>query len=183
MDYSERRRPKPLDRDAMYDYALRSLGARAQSTGELRQKLSRRAADPEDVEPVLLRLKENGYLDDRRFAESFANARLTGDRFGSSRVVRDLRQRRVAPTTAETTVKQVYEGVDESTLIEEWIRRKYRTAPREGLFQDEKDLASAYRRLARAGFRTGEIVRALKRFAKDPDLLDNFEPPSDELEE
>jgi SOS response regulatory protein OraA/RecX len=80
-------------------------------------------------------------------------------------------------------VKQVYDGVDESALIEDWIRRKYRTAPREGLFQDEKDLARAYRRLARAGFRTGEIVRALKRFAKDPDLLDNFEPPLEEDEE
>ena len=53
-------------------------------------------------------------------------------------------------------------------------------APREGLFQDEKDLAAAYRRLLRAGFRTGDIVRALKRFAKDPDLLDNFEPPEED---
>jgi regulatory protein len=135
------------------------------------------------VDAVLARLKENGYLDDRRFAESFATSRLTGDKFGSSRVVRDLRQRRVAPATAETTVKKVYDGVDENTLIEEWIRRKYRTAPREGLFAEEKDLASAYRRLVRAGFRTGEIVKALKRFAKDPDLLDNFEPPSEEMEE
>jgi regulatory protein len=183
MDHSETRRPKPLDRDALYDYALRSLGVRAQSTAELREKLRRRAADPGDVDPILARLKENGYLDDRRFAESFATARLTGDKFGSSRVVRDLRQRRVAPATAENTVKQVYDGVDESALIEDWIRRKYRTAPREGLFQDEKDLARAYRRLARAGFRTGEIVRALKRFAKDPDLLDNFEPPLEEDEE
>jgi hypothetical protein len=86
----------------------------------------------------------------------------------------------VAPALAEGTVQQVYEGVDESALIEEWIRRKYRTAPREGLFHEEKDLASAYRRLARAGFRTGEIIRVLKRFAKDPDLLDNFEPPEED---
>jgi SOS response regulatory protein OraA/RecX len=69
--------------------------------------------------------------------------------------------------------------VDEQALIEDWIRRKYRTAPREGLFAEEKDLAAAYRRLVRAGFRTGEIVKALKRFAKDPDLLDGFEPPEE----
>lgn len=178
-EHSERR-PKPLDRTALYEYALRSLSGRAQSIGELREKLRRRAAEPDDVEDALARLKENGYLDDRRFAEGFAAARLTNEKFGSSRVVRDLRQRRVAPALAEGTVKQIYEGVDESALIEDWIRRKYRTAPREGLFQDAKDLASAYRRLARAGFRTGEIVRALKRFAKDPDLLDNFEPPEED---
>jgi len=176
----EKRRAKPLDRSALMEYALRSLSGRAQSVGELREKLRRRAALVGDVDEVLAQLKDTGYLNDRRFAEGFAAARLSNDKFGSSRVVRDLRQRRVAPAVAEGTVKQVYEGVDESALIEEWIRRKYRTTPREGLFQEDKDLAAAYRRLARAGFRTGEIVRVLKRFAKNPELLDNFEPPEEE---
>jgi regulatory protein len=178
----KQRRPKPLDRGQLYEYALRTLSGRAQSIGELREKLRRRAAQEGDVDEVLAQLKENGYLDDRRFAESFAAARLDNQKFGSSRVVRDLRQRRVAPSLAEGTVKQVYEGVDESALIEEWIRRKYRSASRETLFQEDKDLASAYRRLARAGFRTGEIVRVLKKFAKNPDLLDNFEPPEEDPE-
>ena len=174
------RRPKPLDHEALFNYAVRVLAGRAHSTGELREKLARRAASPEDIDQVLAKLKEIGYLDDRRFAESFASARLANDRFGRSRVTRDLRQRRVAPALAERSVSKVYQEVDEGALIEEWIRRKYRTAPREGLFQDEKDLASAYRRLVRAGFRTGEIVRALKQFAKNPELLDNFEPPPDD---
>ena len=176
----QKRRAKPLDRSALMEYALRSLSGRAQSVGELREKLRRRAALMGDVDEVLAQLKDTGYLNDRRFAEGFAAARLSNDKFGSSRVVRDLRQRRVAPAVAEGTVKQVYEGVDESALIEEWIRRKYRTTPREGLFQEDKDLAAAYRRLARAVFRTGEIVRVLKRFAKNPELLDNFEPPEEE---
>jgi len=175
----EERRPKPLDLEGLWAYALRVLGGRAHSTGELREKLRRRAAEPGDVDAVLHRLKDAGYLDDRRFAEGFAAARLSGEKFGKTRVLQDLRQRRVAPALAESTVRKVYEDVDEEALIEEWIRRKYRTAPREGLLQDEKDMASAYRRLARAGFRTGEIVKVLKRFAKNPDLLDNFEPPEE----
>jgi regulatory protein len=182
MSESGYRGPKPLERDRLMEYAVRSLGGRAQSIGELREKLQRRAAKPGDVDEVLAQLKDIGYLNDQRFAEGFAVARLANDRFGRARVLRDLRQHRVAPALAEGTVKQVYENVDESALIEEWIRRKYRTAPREGLFQDEKDLASAYRRLVRAGFRTGEIVRALKRFAKEPELLDNFEPPEEEAD-
>ena len=52
-------------------------------------------------------------------------------------------------------------------------------ADRESLFQSDKDLASAYRRLVRAGFKTGEIVKALKKFAKNPELLDGFEPPEE----
>jgi regulatory protein len=174
------RRPRPLDAAALWEYALKVLAGRAHSTGELRQKLSRRAERAEDTDEILARLKQDGYLDDRRYAESYAASRLSGEKFGRTRVIHDLRQRRIAPALAEQTVGKVYREVDEVALIEEWVRRKYRTADREKLFADEKDLAAAYRRLARAGFRSGEILKVLKRFAKNPDLLDGFEPPVEE---
>jgi len=179
----DERKPRRLDMDGLWEYALRSLGARAHSIGELREKLRRRAERVGDIEGVLARLKEHQYLDDRRYAESFASARLANEKLGRTRVIRELRSRRVAPAVAERTVEKVYQGVEEAALIEEWIRRKYRMAPREGLFQDQKDLAAAYRRLARAGFRTGEILKVLKRFAKDPELLDGFEPAEEPAEE
>jgi regulatory protein len=176
------RRPRLLDAAALWEYALKSLGGRAHSTGDLREKLRRRAEKAEDIDGVLSRLKQSGYLDDRRYAESFATSRLSGEKFGRTRVIHDLRQRRVAPALAEQSVEKVYQEVDEVALIEDWIRRKYRTATREGLFAEEKDLAAAYRRLARAGFRSGEILKVLKRFAKNPDLLDGFEPPEEETD-
>jgi regulatory protein len=179
MDQPDTRR---LDAEALWSYALKVLGGRAYSTGDLREKLRRRAERPGDVENLLARLKDLGYLDDRRYAENFAAARLGNDKLGRSRVIQDLRQRRVAPTLAERTVRQVYQDVNDEALIEEWIRRKYRMAQREGLFQEDKDLAAAYRRLLRAGFRTGEIVRVLKRFAKNPELLDSLEPPEEPVE-
>jgi SOS response regulatory protein OraA/RecX len=89
----------------------------------------------------------------------------------------------VAPALAEQTVKRVFAEVDEKDLIEEWIRKKYRMAEREGLFQDQKDLAAAYRRLLHAGFRSSDILRVLKRFAAKPDLLDGVEMPEGDLEE
>ena len=171
--------PRRLDAAGLWEYGLKTLAGRAHSTGEIREKLRCRAERSGDVDDVLARLKESGYLDDRRFAEGFAAARLSTEKFGRTRVLQDLRQRRVAPALAERTVRQVYDEVDEVALIEDWIRRKYRLAPREGLFQEDKELAAAYRRLLRAGFRTGDIVRALKRFAKNPDLLDSFEPPEE----
>lgn len=176
------REPKRLDAGRLWEYALKVLAGRAHSIGELREKLRRRAERAADIDAILARLKENGYLDDRRFAEAFAAARLSTEKFGRMRVMQDLRQRRVAPALAERTVRQVYQDVNDEALIEDWIRRKFRLAPREGLFQEDKDLAAAYRRLLRAGFRTGDIVRVLKRFAKNPDLLDSFEPP-EEVEE
>jgi hypothetical protein len=69
--------------------------------------------------------------------------------------------------------------VDEEALVEEFIRRKFRTAVREGLFGADKDMAAAYRRLLRAGFQSATALRVLKRFARNPDLLDSFEPPEE----
>jgi regulatory protein len=171
--------PPKLGEAALWDYAVKALAARAHSSGQLRVKLQRKAEKQGDIDTVLARLKEYGYLDDRKFAESFATARLENQQFGKNRVLRDLRERRVAPAMAQRTVAKVYDQVDEAVLIEDYVRRRYRSAVREGLFQDEKDLASAYRKLLRAGFGSGNIVRVLKRFARDPDLLDQFEPPEE----
>ena len=178
----EDRKNRLLEGEALWSYALKVLGGRAHSSGEMKDKLRRRAARLGEVDEVLARLKEHGYLNDQRFAENFAASRLANDKFGRTRVVQDLRQRRVAPAVAERAARQVYQDVKEEALIEEWIRRKYRLAPREHLFQEDKDLAAAYRRLLRAGFRTGDIVRVLKRFAKDPELLDSWEAPEEPAE-
>ena len=178
----EERKTRLLDANALWGYALRVLGGRAHSTGELREKLRRRAALAGDVDAVLARLKDAHYLDDQTFAEGFANARLSSRGIGRRRVLNDLRQRRVSPTVAQRTVEKVYGEVDEEALIEEWVRKKYRRALREGLFQEDKDWASAYRRLLHAGFQAAAIVKVLKRFAKNPELLDQVEPP-EEMEE
>src|SRR5580658_621949 len=102
-----------LDAERLWAYALKSLGGRAQSTGDLRERLRLRAERLADVDYTLARLKDLGYLDDKRFAESFAEARLSNDKLGSTRVIQDLRRRRVAPSLAETTVRKTYEDVDE----------------------------------------------------------------------
>ena len=174
---------KRLEADALWQYALKLLSGRARSTGEVRQKLQLRALRAEDADQAIARLKALGYLNDRTFAEGYAAARLGGDKLGRARVIRDLRQRRVAPAVAETAAGKVYEGVDEAAMIEDWIRRKYRAASREGLFKEDKEMASAYRRLARAGFRSGDIIPVLKRFARNPELLDSFEPAEPQGEE
>ncbi len=159
----------------MWDYALKSAGARAQSTGEMRVKLRRRAAVPEDVETTIDKLKEYGFLNDQRYAENFASARLENDGFGKQRALRDLTQRRVAPAIAAGAVEQIYGAQDEASLIEAFVRRRYRSADREKLFQQDKDLASAFRRLRMAGFQPANIIRVLKQFAAHPEKLDEVD--------
>jgi regulatory protein len=175
------RRPKPrLAAQALWEYAVKVLAMRAHSTGELRRKLVAKAELREDVDSTISRLRDYGYLSDRRFAESYAAARLENQGLGKSRVLRDLRQRAVASPLAEQAVGQIYREVDEMELIASFISRKVHTKePLADALNDPKQLASAYRKLVRAGFTSSNVIRALKRIASRQDLLDSFEPPEE----
>src|ERR1700685_2173369 len=167
-----KRQPQSLDRDKLLNVALRALGGSAHSAGQLREKLRRRAQSDEDVDAVLLKLKEAGYLNDRHFAENYAAARLQNQGLGKMRVLRDLRQRRIAPKLAEQVTEQTYQGTNEADLIEEFLRRKYRGKQLATFLSEEKNLAAAFRRLRYAGFSAGQSIRVLKRFAAQPEVLD-----------
>jgi regulatory protein len=176
-----KRPPQLLDRQKLLNVALRALGGRAHSSGELREKLRRRAQSPEDVDAVLANLKEAGYLNDQRFAEAYAAARLQDQGLGKMRVLRDLRQRRVAPKLAEQVTEQTYQQTNEADLIEEFLRRKYRGKQLGAFLSEEKNLAAAFRRLRYAGFSAGQSIRVLKRFASQPEVLDALESEDDPL--
>jgi regulatory protein len=178
-DQSPRKRAtKLLDADGLWSYALKALGSRAFSTSEMRSRLRQKAQHPETIDQIIAKLRDYGYLNDAKFAESFATARRDNQGFGKMRVMRDLRQRRVAPAVAETAVSEAFEGTDEGEMVEQFLARKYRNVNLAAFLQDEKNLASAFRRLQYAGFGTASSIRVLKRYAR---RADEFEPePSEE---
>jgi regulatory protein len=152
---------------------------RAHSSGELREKLRRRAERAEDIAEILSRLKDYGYLNDQKFAEAYATSRQQNQGLGKFRVIRELRTRRVAPKLAEKAVEAAYRDTDETQLIEEYLQRKYRKRNLAEFLGDPKNLASAYRRLRYAGFPSGPVIRTLKKFARDAEVLDTLEPEED----
>jgi regulatory protein len=180
----ERKPPAKLGYDALREYAMRALAQRALSAGELRQRLLRRAEVLNNVDLLIEDFRANGYLNDERLASSFATSRLDNQGFGKMRVVRDLRARRVAGSVAERAAAEVYREVDENALIDQYLRRKYRSANLAEELKDPRKLASAYRRLRLAGFRSGPAIQALKRYAAEAEQLEGMpeedqEPPDD----
>jgi regulatory protein len=171
-----RKSPK-LDENSLWEYALRALSQRAHSAGEIRQKLLKRAQSIQDTDAVLAKLREYGMVDDRRFSEAFASTRLQNDGFGRFRVLNDLRRKRVAPAVADAAVNRAFTGTDESQLIEQYLKRKYRNIDLGQFLKQEKNLASAYRRLRTAGFGSGSAIAALKRYSQR--VEDWEEPPED----
>ena len=166
-----------LDANRLWEYALRVLGMRAHSMGELRAKLSRKASTPADVAEVLTKLSEYGLVDDRKFSETFASGRLQNHGFGRHRVLRELRGKRVGSKIAEEAVNKTFADTDESTLIAQFLQRKYRGKNLRELVKDERQLASIYRRLRTAGFSSGNSLAVLRRYKQD---IGDWDEPAEE---
>ena len=169
-----------LAESELFEYSVRYLAQRSCSVEELKLRLRPRAANSGDVDIVIARLKDIGYLNDRRFAESFASNRAANDGFGRLRVLSDLRSRRITPATAENVVAEIFEGTDEAALIEAYVERRMPSLRTQAPIEDARELAKAFRRLRRAGFSSGGSLAALKRKAARPEEI---EEPFDETED
>lgn len=167
-----RKIPKKLNEAELWDYALRVLARRAHSSGELRQKLSGRAQSPADVDTTMIKLREYGFADDTKFSEAFAGSRLQNQGFGRLRVLRDLRSKRISAITAAKAVEKAFDGTDELQLIQNFLDRKYRGKNLKEFLREEKNLASAYRRLRTAGFSSNGSITILRRYSRNADEWD-----------
>ena len=128
---------------------------------------------------MIARLKDAGYLNDKRFAESFAHWRRDNDGFGKARVHArsDEPARRARGRAAGSD--DAFKESDETAMIEQFLARKYRGKDLGALLQQDKHLASAYRKLRAAGFSVGNSIRVLKRYAAEADRLEEMESPGE----
>jgi regulatory protein len=166
-----------LDEAALYNYAVKALGRRMRTEVELRRLLVARA-DPSphgqsDIAAVIARLKDQRYLDDRSFAETYARLRRENEKFGKRRVQQDLKQKGIGSDLIASTLEARYAETNEEALAREHLERKRIAKP-----TNEKETARVVRRLVAAGFSTGVICKTLRQWNVPEEslaALDNLE--------
>ena len=150
--------------EELYDVAVRALMRRAHSVHEMKQKLERRSNNKLLVQLVIARLKENGQIDDAKYAKQFARQRTEGRKQGKFRVARDLRARGIPDRHITSALEEVAQTSDETAMARQRIERKLRSYRGE---IDEKKMASIYGSLLRAGFSADVVRRELKAMTKE----------------
>jgi regulatory protein len=140
------------------------LAARPRSVAELRERLlAGRGATKSAVESVIARLLEYGYLDDARFAQSYASLRVQERPIGRRRLQRDLWLKKVDKATADAALDLVFEAKPEDELIDRAIEKRIRLRGRPRTRAEAKKL---FDHLLRQGFAfdlVGEKVRAVSK--------------------
>ena len=138
--------------DELYEYAVGALGRRMRTVAELKRLLRNKVeADTEFgqtlVELIIRRLKDQGYLNDARYAADFSSLRRDNNKFGRRRVITDLKIKGVHGEVIDQAIAATYDDVSDEAQARAYVRRKRLQKPK-----NDKETARIFRQLIRAGF-------------------------------
>ena len=173
-------RQRKLETEAeLYEYALGALARRMRSVAELKRLLRQRVDIETEigctvVELVVRRLKDQGYLNDAKFAAAYSTFRRDNEKFGRRRVVTDLKVKGIVGEVLNQAVEATFAEVDEEKQAREYLRRKRLEKP-----GDRKQAARIFRQLIRAGFSSKTIFKILRQWDVDEETLSRFESEAD----
>jgi len=175
------RSKKTYDPAQLYEYAVQALGRRMRTVAELKRLLRQRNVEGDRdaaIEAVVTKLKDQRYLNDTQFASTYSTLRKDNNKFGRQRVITDLKIKGVHGDIIEKTISATYEGVDEEALARDYLRRKRIKQPAaanrrdpDSIKKSQKETARVFRMLVRAGFRTGTIIKILKNWNVEDEML------------
>lgn len=153
-----------------FERAVKLLAAKPRSVAELRERLMQgkgMRGNKSMVETVIARLREYGYLDDERFAFSYASSKVKQRPIGRRRLQRDLKLKQVENAVAEEALELVYAETPEEQLIDRAIEKRIRLRGRPKTRAEAKSL---FDHLLRQGFEfelVSEKVKATTQYSDD----------------
>jgi regulatory protein len=170
-----RAKKKVYTEEELYEYAVGALARRMRTVAELKRLLRQKVEAETEfgqtlVELIIRRLKDQGYLNDAKYAASYSSFRRDNEKFGRMRVITDLKAKGVHGTVIEEAVSSAFDDVNEEKQARAYLARKRLVKP-----NDQKQAARIFRQLVRAGFRSKTIFTILKKWDVDDEMLTALE--------
>jgi regulatory protein len=156
---AQRPNPRSIDQPDLLSAALRMLARRPYSIAEMRRALERKFGPGEPVAGAVARLRELGYLDDKKFAEQHASSLARNRSFGRRRVERELKAKLVDYRYIEPALDQAFEETSERALLEHSLDKKLR---RLRLPLTRSKLYALCQSLMRLGFSSDDIMKVVR---------------------
>lgn len=135
--------------------AMSLLQSMDRTESELRDRLLRQDFPEETVVQAVRYVKSFGYVDDRRYAESFILSRK--GRKSRREIYAELSGKKIDGEIVDEMMERCYEESDSGEALRHLLRKKHYDPSRASV--EEKQKLYAY--LARKGFSYGEIKKAL----------------------
>ena len=127
------------------------------------------------IDMVILRLRDQKYLNDTNYAAAYSSFRRDNEKFGKRRVITDLKTKGVHQDVIEKVVDEAYAAVNEEQLVRAYLKRKRLKKP-----ANDKEAARIFRGVMRAGFSVGVAIKVLKNWHVDDELLTALQEETEE---
>lgn len=141
--------------------AFLCLERKAYTVYEMRQKLLKKDYSAECVEQAVTYLQENGYLNDRDYAQRYANDAVELKKHGTMRIKNDLRRKGIAPELIEAVLADL--EIENTDTIKRILERKLPGID----LTDPKQKNRLVGYLLRRGYKYNEIFSALREYTED----------------
>lgn len=139
---------------------LKLLARRELSEQQLRQRLTRKAYDDNDIDDAIARLRAERALDDARTAGAIARTEAGLRKRGRLRVQMQIERAGIAKSTARQAVNETFEGIDDAALLEASLAKRLRGR---ATIDDDRELERLYRYLVAQGFEPDKVLDVLNR--------------------
>jgi regulatory protein len=142
------------------DVAYRYLGRRDRTVAEVRGRLEGEQVDAGVIDAALAELQDQGYLDDARYAQRFAEDRRAIDAWGPERIERRLLAVGVAPALISAALGErgAAEELEAAVAV---LRRRFPRAP-----ADDRARDRALSLLVRKGYDLELAYDAVRAFGR-----------------
>ena len=106
-------------------FLTRKLSHSPRSVGQARALLRERSYPLKIIRETIDKFMRVGYLDDRRFAESYARSMLAERPAGRGFISATLRKKMIASELAREIVDELFSDVDEAALAEQLLKKQW----------------------------------------------------------
>ena len=106
---------------------MRMCARSERSSGDAMRLMKRWGVADEDARKVLLRLQNERFIDDSRFAEAFVRDKINLSGWGAFKIKGALRAKGVSRDIIESVVEPMLAETDMGERLEEMMRRRLRT--------------------------------------------------------
>ena len=145
--------------------ALDYLAYKPRTEKEVRRTLEQEEISAPVIEDVIARIKELGYLDDESYAHDYARNRFANKQYGPQRIRRELRERGIDRSLADTAVEQVFADEDPVAAARSHAEKRWPRIAQEDDPRRQKQ--KLYRYLKRRGFTSDTVYRIIDEFVDD----------------
>ena len=106
----------PTSPTALYQWATARCAQKEYCASEISQKLRQRGASFDDIESLIARLEEEGYIDEERYARAFTRDKYRFDHWGRVKITYALRQKGITSSAISHALDEIDEADYEANL-------------------------------------------------------------------